>query len=193
MNPSAADALRYPYAAPPAPGEAIAVAGGILWTRLPLPFRLDHVNVYLIEDEGGFAVLDTGVDTPDSRAAWEKLFVGALRGKRLTKIIVTHFHPDHIGLAGWLCRRFDAPIYAGLTTYLSSINISIRPDSLEGELEQAVIPAGLGVQRGAQALDRGVERERRGVALGAPEQHVLDEVGQPVVLAGLESGPHLDE
>ena len=133
MNPSAADTLRYPHAAPPALGEAIAIADGVLWTRLPLPFRLDHVNVYLLEDEGGFAVLDTGVDTPEARAVWETLLAGVLRGKQLTKIVVTHFHPDHIGLAGWLGKRFGAPLYAGLTTYLSSINISVRPDSLEGE------------------------------------------------------------
>ena len=133
MNPSAADTLRYPHAAPPALGEAIAIADGVLWTRLPLPFRLDHVNVYLLEDEGGFAVLDTGVDTPEARAVWETLLAGVLRGKQLTKIVVTHFHPDHIGLAGWLGKRFGAPLFAGLTTYLSSINISVRPDSLEGE------------------------------------------------------------
>lgn len=133
LKPSDIDSLRYPHDAPPAPGEVIEIADGILWTRLPLPFRLDHVNVYLIEDDGGFAVLDTGVDTPAGRAVWEKLFTGVLRGKRVTRIIVTHFHPDHIGLAGWLCRRFDASLYAGLTTYLSSINISVRPDALEGE------------------------------------------------------------
>jgi glyoxylase-like metal-dependent hydrolase (beta-lactamase superfamily II) len=124
--------LRYPHAEPPAFRETIEVAAGILWARLPLPFRLDHVNIYLIEDDDGFAVLDTGVDTEASRAVWESLFAGVLRGKRLTKIIVTHYHPDHIGLAGWLCRRFDAPLYTSQTTYLSSINISIRPDALEG-------------------------------------------------------------
>jgi len=133
LKPSDTSALRFPHAEPPKPGEVIAIAEGILWTRLPLPFRLDHVNVYLIEDEGGVAVLDTGVDTPEARAVWETLFAGPLRGKRLTKVIVTHFHPDHIGLAGWLCRRFDAPLYAGLTSYLFSIDISIRPDALEGE------------------------------------------------------------
>ncbi|MGN6572214.1 MAG: MBL fold metallo-hydrolase [Pseudolabrys sp.] len=158
MTQSNADTLRYPHAAPPAPGEVIAVAGGILWTRLPLPFRLDHVNVYLIEDEGGFAVLDTGVDTPESRAVWERLFAGGLRGRRITKVVVTHFHPDHIGLAGWLCRRFDAPLYAGLTTYLSSINISIRPDSLEGEhYRDFYLRHGLAPEIAAMVATRGHE------------------------------------
>ena len=131
LNPSAPSALRYPQPEPPAFGETVEAAEGVLWTRLPLPFRLDHVNVYLIEDGAGWAVLDTGVDTAASREIWEKLFAGVLRDKPLTKVIVTHYHPDHIGLAGWLCRRFDVPLYTSQTTYLSSINISIRPDALE--------------------------------------------------------------
>jgi glyoxylase-like metal-dependent hydrolase (beta-lactamase superfamily II) len=132
LQPSDPSTLRYPHAEPPAPGEVIAVADGLLWTRLPLPFRLDHVNLYLIEDEGGFAALDTGVDNAVSREVWDRLIASVLRGKPLTKVIVTHYHPDHIGLAGWLCHRFDVPLYASQTTYLSSINISIRPDALEG-------------------------------------------------------------
>ena len=173
MNP-AADTLRYPHAAPPAPGEAIAIADGILWTRLPLPFRLDHVNVYLLEDEGGYAVLDTGVDTPEARAVWGKLFAGPLRGKRLTKIIVTHFHPDHIGLAGWLCRRFDAPLYCGLTTYLSSINISIRPDSLEGEhYRDFYLRHGLAPEVAAMVATRGHEYLRLVHALEPTFRRIL--------------------
>jgi glyoxylase-like metal-dependent hydrolase (beta-lactamase superfamily II) len=128
---SEVSALRFPFAEPPAFGDPVEVADGILWTRLPLPFRLDNVNLSLIEDEGGWAVLDTGVDTAACRQVWESLFAGVLRERRLTKVIVTHYHPDHIGLAGWLCDRFEAPLYASQTTYLSSINISIRPDALE--------------------------------------------------------------
>jgi len=173
LNP-AADTLRYPHAAPPAPGEAIAIADGILWTRLPLPFRLDHVNVYLLEDEGGYAVLDTGVDTPEARAVWGKLFAGSLRGKRLTKIIVTHFHPDHIGLAGWLCRRFDAPLYCGLITYLSSINISIRPDSLEGEhYRDFYLRHGLAPEVAAMVATRGHEYLRLVHALEPTFRRIL--------------------
>jgi glyoxylase-like metal-dependent hydrolase (beta-lactamase superfamily II) len=132
LKPSDTSTLRYPHAEPPAPGELIEVADGILWTRLPLPFRLDHVNVYLLEDEGGFAVLDTSVDDAASRQVWDRLISGALRDKPVTKVIVTHFHPDHIGLAGWLCQRFDAPLLTSQTTYLGCINISLRPDALEG-------------------------------------------------------------
>ena len=93
--------LAFPYPEPPQPGGTIEVAPGILWARLPLPFSLDHVNVYLIEDGGGFAVLDTGIGTTRTKEVWEKIFSGPLAGQSLTRVIVTHFHPDHVGLAGW--------------------------------------------------------------------------------------------
>jgi glyoxylase-like metal-dependent hydrolase (beta-lactamase superfamily II) len=130
LKPSAAT-LRYPHAEPPSSGTVVEVADGILWTRLPLPFRLDHVNLYLIEDDGGFAVLDTGVDTAASRQVWETLFAGVLRARPVTRVIVTHYHPDHIGLAGWLCERFDARLFTSQTSYLGCINISLRPDAFE--------------------------------------------------------------
>jgi glyoxylase-like metal-dependent hydrolase (beta-lactamase superfamily II) len=131
LNRSEKPALRFPRAEPPGSGELIEIADGILWTRIPLPFRLDHVNVYLIEDNGGWAVLDTGVDNATSRQVWESLLGRLLQGRSLTKVIVTHFHPDHIGLAGWLCQRFDLPLYTSQTTYLGCINISLRPGALE--------------------------------------------------------------
>ncbi|WEX12244.1 MBL fold metallo-hydrolase [Chelativorans sp. AA-79] len=111
----------------------IEVAPGILWTRIPLPFRLDHVNIYLIEDQGGWAVLDAGIGDDVTRAAWEALVAGPLAGKRLTRLIVTHFHPDHIGSAGWLCERFDIPLLTSQTAYLGCINISLSPGALDAK------------------------------------------------------------
>ena len=108
--------LAYPYPTPPKPGEVIEVAPGILWARIPLPFRLNHINVYLIDDGDGWAVLDTGIGNDATRAIWEALAAGPLAGRRLTRLIVTHFHPDHIGLAGWLCERFGLPLLTSQTT-----------------------------------------------------------------------------
>ena len=105
-EPPQGDGLAYPFAEAPATGAFIEVAPGILWIRIPLPFRLDHVNIYLIEDGDGWAVLDTGIANQATRDVWEGLVAGPLAGRRLTRLIVTHFHPDHIGLAGWLCERF---------------------------------------------------------------------------------------
>jgi len=123
--------LVYPFAEPPGPGRLIEVAPGILWARFPLPFRLDHVNIYLIEDGDGFAVIDTGIGDEATRQAWLALMSGALAGKRLTRLFVTHFHPDHIGLAGWLHERFGTPLLTSQTGYLGCLNISLSPGAAE--------------------------------------------------------------
>lgn len=122
--------LVHPFAEPPQIGEVTEVAPGILWTRLSLPFRLDHVNIYLIDDGDGWAVLDAGIGSKQTRAMWEALAAGPLAGRRLTRLIVTHFHPDHIGLAGWLCERFDMPMLTSQTSWLGCINVSLNPDGL---------------------------------------------------------------
>ncbi len=126
--------LTFPHASPPAPGEAVEVAPGVLWMRIALPFRLDHVNIYLIRDCEGWAAVDTGIDNPSTRAAWEALIAGTLGGRPLTRLIVTHHHPDHIGLAGWLCERFDIPLLTSETCYLACLNISLNPRSIENKV-----------------------------------------------------------
>ena len=126
-------ALSFPFAAPPATGDVIEVAPGVLWARIPLPFRLDHVNVYLIEDGDGWAVLDTGIGNDPTKAVWRALLAGPLAGRRLTRLIVTHYHPDHIGLAGWLCNEFDLPLLTSQTSYLASLNISLSPGALDAK------------------------------------------------------------
>lgn len=125
--------LIYPFPEPPGQGEAKLVAPGILWVRIPLPFRLNHINVYLIEDGDGWAILDTGIGNDQTRAIWEALVDGPLRGRRLTRLIVTHFHPDHIGLAGWLCERFGLPLLTSQTSYLGCLNISLSPGALDAK------------------------------------------------------------
>jgi glyoxylase-like metal-dependent hydrolase (beta-lactamase superfamily II) len=95
----------------PGEGELIALAEGIGWARLPVPGSLKHINIWLLEDGDGVAIVDTGLDIAPCRDAWEKLFAGPLAGRQVTRVIVTHFHPDHLGLAGWLCGRFGAPLW----------------------------------------------------------------------------------
>ena len=95
----------------PGEGELIALADGVGWARLPMPGSLKHINVWALDDGEDVALVDTGIDLPPSRAGWEALFGGPLAGRRVTRVICTHFHPDHIGLAGWLTERFDAPLW----------------------------------------------------------------------------------
>lgn len=133
MQKAAYPDLVHPFAQPPQIGEVIEVAPGILWARLSLPFRLDHVNIYLIDDGDGWAVLDTGLGSNKTRAMWEALASGPLAGRRMTRLIVTHFHPDHIGLAGWMCERFDMPMLTSQTAWLGCINISLNPEALSAQ------------------------------------------------------------
>ena len=111
--------LAYPCGVPPAPGEAVTVAPGVLWMRLPLPMALDHVNVWALEDGPGWTVIDTGLRTPASLTAWEAAIRGPLAGRPVKRVICTHMHPDHIGLAGWLCARFDAPLLMSRLEYVT--------------------------------------------------------------------------
>lgn len=125
--------LRHPFGAAPAPGEAVEVTPGIRWARLPLPFRLDHVNVYLIDDDDGVAILDTGIDDRACRGAWAKLLAGPLAGQRITRVIVTHCHPDHVGLAQWLCDRTGLTLEMSEAEYLTALVIHLDPAALEAE------------------------------------------------------------
>jgi len=112
--------VSFPFPEPPAPGEALLVAPGVYWVRLSLPFLLNHVNIYLVEDEGGWAALDTGLGTDLAKAAWEGVLAGPLSGKRLTRVICSHYHPDHMGLVGWLTSRFDCTLSMARTEFLTA-------------------------------------------------------------------------
>ena len=98
-------ALRFPHPEPPGPGEAIEVAEGILWLRLPLPMRLDHVNVYALDEGDSWTLIDTGMDLASAREAWNALLSGPLGDKPVGRVVITHHHPDHIGLLGWFAAK----------------------------------------------------------------------------------------
>lgn len=97
--------IRFPFAEPPAPGAMTELAPGILWIRLALPWALDHVNVYALEDGDGWTLIDTGIHSQKAVAAWEALLAGPLAGRPVRRVIGTHHHPDHIGMAGWFIER----------------------------------------------------------------------------------------
>ncbi|MEI4196174.1 MBL fold metallo-hydrolase [Roseovarius sp. E0-M6] len=107
-----------PWPEPPQDGEAVEVARGILWIRLPLPMALDHVNIYALDDGESWTVVDTGIHSKRAVALWEKVLSGPLGGKPVKRVILTHHHPDHIGMAGWLMERFGAELVTTRTAYL---------------------------------------------------------------------------
>ncbi|MFN4155911.1 MAG: MBL fold metallo-hydrolase [Paracoccaceae bacterium] len=101
MKPENITGIRHPFSEAPGEGEATTVAPGILWMRLPLPMALDHVNVYALDDGDGWTLIDTGLDSKRSRSIWQSLLDGPLAGRPVHRVVVTHHHPDHVGLAGW--------------------------------------------------------------------------------------------
>jgi glyoxylase-like metal-dependent hydrolase (beta-lactamase superfamily II) len=110
--------LAYPLATP-APGQSTLVAPGVHWIRLPMPYRLNHINVWALEDGDGWTLVDTGVRTEETAAAWQQLLATAPFDRPLKRIVVTHMHPDHIGMAGWLSRKSGARLWISRLEYLA--------------------------------------------------------------------------
>jgi len=124
--------IRYPYPDAPLEGEAITVAPGILWMRLPLPMALDHVNIYALDDGDSWTVIDTGFASKRGRAIWEKLLEGPLAGKPVSRVVVTHHHPDHVGLAAWFMERGAAlhmPRTAWLMARMLTLDVQDVPNA----------------------------------------------------------------
>lgn len=118
MDAAAAPAMRYPYPEAPQEGTATEVAPGVLWLRLPLPMALDHVNIFAFDDPDGWTLIDTGFRSRRGQALWQQLLAGPLAGKPVRRVIVTHHHPDHVGMAGWLQSEHGAELWATRTTWL---------------------------------------------------------------------------
>ena len=112
--------LNYPWGRQqaPEPLKPFPVAEGVWWVRMPMPMALDHINLWLLEDGDGWTVVDTGLASEDSRTIWEGLFGDFMGGKPILRVICTHMHPDHIGLAGWLCEQFDCPLWMTREEYV---------------------------------------------------------------------------
>lgn len=109
--------IRTPFEKPPDPGKVIEVAAGVLWARIPLPIRLNHVNVYILEDADGWTIIDTGLNLRPCIEAWTALIAGPLRGRPVVRVVVTHHHFDHIGRAGWFQEQ-GAELWTTRTAWL---------------------------------------------------------------------------
>jgi glyoxylase-like metal-dependent hydrolase (beta-lactamase superfamily II) len=110
--------LSHPWPEPPPMGRSITVAPGIKWLRMPLPFRLDHINLYLLEDRDGWTVVDAGIGLDRTRELWRGVLDADLDGKPVTRVFVTHFHPDHMGNAHWLTERCGVELWCSQGEWL---------------------------------------------------------------------------
>jgi glyoxylase-like metal-dependent hydrolase (beta-lactamase superfamily II) len=145
MNPNEHE-LVYPWADAPRLGTITTLRPGVHWLRMGLPFALDHINLWLLDDEldvdgrivRGWTVVDCGITNDETKAAWERLFDSVFEGRPLLRVIATHFHPDHLGLAHWLTaggerKRRRAPLWMTATEYAFGRFLSAGTDDTSGE------------------------------------------------------------
>ncbi|WP_447764793.1 MBL fold metallo-hydrolase [Sphingopyxis panaciterrae] len=148
--------LTYPWGdAAPGAGETIRIADGISWARIPMPGSLGHINSWLLDDEDGIAVVDTGVCLTICSDAWKALYAGALADKPITRVIGTHLHPDHIGLAGWIAKKKGVPLWMTRGEMLTAR--MIVGDTSDTVPDEAIVQS-----RGAGWDDEAIERQKTG-------------------------------
>ncbi|MBM3341405.1 MAG: MBL fold metallo-hydrolase [Betaproteobacteria bacterium] len=133
--------LTYPIADAPAPGAVTQIAEGVLWLRMPLPFVLNHINLWLIEDGEGWTIVDCGFATDQARECWNQILARELKGKPVTRVIVTHFHPDHIGLCDWLCQKHGLLPWMSKAEFLQSHIVCSRGGAADPELLRGLMTA----------------------------------------------------
>ena len=163
-------ALLTPFPQAPAAGETLEVAPGVFWLRMPLPFQLDHINLWLLRDGEGWTLIDTGFAGDDTRAAWESI-LGRLAGP-IHRLVVTHFHPDHLGLATWLLEKTGAQLWMTAAEFLTAHAVwneigghgarfmteQFRQHGLSGELLERFAQRGSGYTRAVPALPQHYQR-----------------------------------
>jgi glyoxylase-like metal-dependent hydrolase (beta-lactamase superfamily II) len=134
--------LHYPWPDVPALGAWVTLHPGLHWVRMPLPFALDHINLWVLDDEvegrAGYTIIDTGITSDVTRNAWEQVFDGAFEGRPLLRLLCTHFHPDHFGLAWWLVAggdkaRWTAPLWMSATEYAFGRFLSLGAEQTTGD------------------------------------------------------------
>lgn len=182
------------HAEPPAPGQTIEVAGGLHWLRFPLPFALDHINLWLLDGAEGWTIIDSGFNTPDIIAGWENVFRRLLSQKPVEKIFITHFHPDHFGLAGWLQQKTEAPLFItpGEWQMVQALTDSDSADRLEqiyrpyyenagvpADVLEALIERRMGYKRVIHSVPAAVSHVHADdiVTLGGRDWRVIDGYG----------------
>jgi glyoxylase-like metal-dependent hydrolase (beta-lactamase superfamily II) len=149
-------APEYPFAEPPAPGATAEVAPGVHWLRMALPFALDHINLWLLDDGDAWTIIDTGLGNAPTRALWETIFAGKIGAKPVRRVLVTHYHPDHAGNAAWLCERTGAQLWMTRGEYLTVHAARHGAAGYSPEAQKQLFLAnGLGEAQANELLSRG--------------------------------------
>lgn len=131
--------LSYPFANPPAYGTMMPVAPGVHWLRMPVPIPgLEAINLWVLEDGEGFTLIDTGVATEEAMALWDQVIATHFGGRKAVRVLCTHFHPDHLGLAGWLTRRFGVGLWMTFGEWSFGRMLALDSAAGAGALDEAL-------------------------------------------------------
>jgi glyoxylase-like metal-dependent hydrolase (beta-lactamase superfamily II) len=197
MTAPAPASLTFPFAEPPPIGIPRPLVPGVLWLRLALPFALNHVNIYLIEDGDGWAAIDAGIANQATREVWERVLTHDLAGRRITRLIVTHYHPDHAGLAGWLLAHCGVGLAMSRAEHATSRHLRTNPGAIDSDAHRAFYRRhGLGQAATEAVMGRGHAYLRMTTDL--PERFEVLEAGQTLRIGGrdfevLTGGGHAPE
>jgi glyoxylase-like metal-dependent hydrolase (beta-lactamase superfamily II) len=187
--PAAVSSLSYPWPVAPAEGTTREVAPGVGWLRMPLPFALDHVNLWLCTDHDGWVQIDTGLGDARTRSIWQHHFTAAFHDRPLRRVVATHYHPDHLGNAAWLAARWHCPVAMPEAEYLTAHAVAedragygieatcdlFRAHGLSDEHAEALVARGNRYRHGVPERPLGHERLLAGdeVAIGANRWRVI--------------------
>ena len=175
--------LEFPFRDAPAPAQAVQVAPGVHWLRMALPFALDHINLWMLEDGESWTLVDTGLANAPTRAQWDQVFSAMLGARTVRRILVTHFHPDHAGNAGWLCERFAAPLWITQGEYLTAHAVRAGAAGFVAEATLALFRAhGLDEARLGQLGMRGNHYRRLVGELPTSYRRIID--GESIAVGG---------
>jgi glyoxylase-like metal-dependent hydrolase (beta-lactamase superfamily II) len=174
--------IEYPFPEYPGAGTTIEVMPGVHWISTPLPFRLRSINLYLLEESDGWTIVDCGYSREDVRMQWEQIFAGTLKGKPVTRLIVTHFHPDHAGNAAWLAKRWNVRPWMTLAEWLTA-NLAVRSSNTDNKEQrhQFYIANGLDEEHQERFLS-GKFTYSQGVQLPASFNRLTD--GDVILIGG---------
>ena len=177
--------IRYELEARPDSGKTLPIADGVLWLRMPLPFALSHINLWLLRDDGGWVIVDTGIDSKTTRALWRGVFNESMGGEPATHVIVTHLHPDHVGCANWLVQQFDVDLWMTRSEYLLC-------RMLIGDTGKEAPPEGVRFYRAAGFDDEQIALYKENFGMfgrfvpGMPQSYRRKQDGERLLFAGYE-------
>lgn len=169
------DRIDYVFEGQPGEAEAWEVGDGIFWLRMPLPFALDHINLWILEDGDGWTLVDTGINRPEIMEIWEKVFASVLGGKPVKRLICTHYHPDHMGLAGWLTERLGIGMWTTQGEWQTAATTHAKDDAtFADELEVLYGKCGYDASFVERVRARGNPYRRRAAPIPDPVQVIAD-------------------